>query len=125
MGWTDLWLRMRALASRSRAERDLDEELSFHLEMEARKARLAGLPEGDAGRRARVNFGGVDQTRERCRDVRGLGWLESLARDLRYGLRVLLRSPAFTAAAVLSLAVGIGATTAIFSLVDAVLLRRP
>ena len=123
MGWTDLWLRLRALASRGRAERDLDEELNFHLEMEARKARQSGLAETDAERRARVNFGGVDQARESCRDVRGLGFLQSLGRDLRYGLRVLLRSPAFTAAAVLSLAVGIGATTAIFSLVDAVLLR--
>lgn len=104
MGWTDIRLRLRALASRRRAERELDEELSFHLEMEARKARLAGLPEADASRRARVNFGGVDQARERCRDVRSLGFLESLARDLRYGLRVLLRAPAFTAAAVLSLA---------------------
>lgn len=77
--------------------------------MEASKARMSGLADNDAKSRARVNFGGVEQSRERCRDVRGLGFLESVARDLRYGLRVLLRLPAFTAAAVLSLAVGIGA----------------
>jgi predicted permease len=123
MGWTDLWLRLRALASRRRAERDLDEELSFHLEMEARKASLAGESEEQARRRARVNFGGAAQVREQCRDVRGLGLLESVARDLRYGFRGLLRTPAFTAVAVLSLAFGIGATTAIFSVADAALWR--
>ena len=123
MGWNGLWLRLRALASRRRAERDLDDELSFHLEMEARKASLAGESEEQARRRARVNFGGAAQVREQCRDVRGLGMLESVARDVRYGFRGLLRTPAFTAVAVLSLAFGIGATTAIFSVVDAALWR--
>src|SRR5208283_5177694 len=123
MGWTDLLLRLRALMRRRRAEGELDEELNFHLEMEARKSRIAGMAEVDARRKARATFGGVDQVREQCRDVRGLTSLEDLARDIRYGARVLRKTPAFTAIAVLSLAVGIGANTAVFSLLDTVLLR--
>jgi predicted permease len=123
MGWTDLWLRLRALARRRRAESELDEELNFHLEMEARKNRLAGMSEAQARRAARVEFGGLEQTREECRDARGIAFLQNMARDLSYGWRVLLKTPLFTAVAILSLAIGIGANTAIFSLVDTVLLR--
>ena len=123
MGWTDLWLRVRALARRRGAECELDEELNFHLEMEARKNRLAGMSEAQARRAARVEFGGVERAREECRDARGVAFLQNLARDLRYGWRVLLKTPLFTAIAILSLAIGIGANTAIFSLVDTVLLR--
>jgi predicted permease len=123
MGFADLWLRIRALARRRSAERDLDDEVNFHLEMEARKNRLAGLPEAEARRAARVGFGGVERAREECRDARGVAFLQNLARDLRYGWRVLLKAPLFTAISILSLAMGIGANTAIFSLVDTVLLR--
>ena len=123
MGWTGLWLRIGALARRRCAERELDEELNFHLEMEARKNRLAGMSEAEARRAARVEFGGVEQAREECRDARGVAFLQNLARDLRYGWRVLLKTPLFTAISILSLAIGIGANTAIFSLVDTVLLR--
>jgi len=87
MGWTDFLLRLRALRSRTRAEGDLDEELQFHIEMEARKRRLDGLSDAESHRRARVEFGGVEQVREECRDVRGLTLLENLARDIRYGFR--------------------------------------
>jgi len=73
MGFADLWLRVRALARRRRAECDLDDELSFHLEMEARKNRLAGLSEAEARRTARAEFGGVEQAREECRDAPRLG----------------------------------------------------
>jgi predicted permease len=123
MGWTDLVLRLRALLRRRRAEGELDEELRFHMEMEAHKLRAAGLTDGEARHSARVRFGGVEQVREECRDVRGLSILENIARDVRYGTRLLRKSPAFTAIAVLSLAIGIGANTAVFSLVDTVMLR--
>jgi predicted permease len=123
MIWSDLLLRLRALLHHERAENDLDEELRFHLEMESRKNRAAGMPDSDARRAARVKFGGLDLASENCRDIRGLTLLENFARDIRYGARVLLKTPIFTAVAVLSLAIGIGANTAVFSLLDTVLLR--
>ena len=123
MGWHDLLLRLRALAHRRRAESDLDEELSFHLAMQARKNHAAGMPDSDARRRSLIEFGGVEQVREQCREVRGLLFLENLARDLQCGARVLRKTPLFTIIAVASLAIGIGANTAVFSLLDTVLLR--
>jgi predicted permease len=91
--------------------------------METRKNRAAGMGDSAARLSARASFGGVDLAAEDCRDVRGLTLLENLVRDFRYGVRVLRKTPVFTAVAVLSLAIGIGANTAIFSLLDTVLLR--
>ena len=92
MRWGDFLLRMRALLGLP-AERELDEELSFHLEMEARKNRADGVPDGRAHQIAKAQFGGVEQVREECREVRGILLLENMARDIRYALRVLERLP--------------------------------
>ncbi len=119
----DLLLRLRTLAHRRRAESELEEEVSFHLEMEARKNRAEGMSASQARQAASIQFGGVEQVREQCRDVRGLVFLESLVRDLHWGAHMLRKTPLFTAVAVASLAIGIGANTTVFSLLDTVLLR--
>ena len=111
------------LLRRNRLEKRLDSELRDHLERQVADYIAAGMSERQARRRASLEFGGLDQVKELCRDVRGTRWLEELAHDVRYGIRVFRRNPSFTTAAVLSLALGIGANTAIFTLVDATLLK--
>jgi predicted permease len=118
-----IWRRFREWVGRVRLDRELDDEVGFHLEMLEEQFRARGLTEADAKAAARREFGGVAHAKERYRDGRGLPWLETTARDLRYALRGLRRSPGFAAAAVLSLALGIGANTAIFSLFHALMLR--
>ena len=119
----DLFHRLRSLFRRDRVDRELDDEMRFHLEQQIETYIGQGLTHDEAVRRARIEFGGLDQIREEHRDARGVALADDLARDLRYGVRQLRRSPAFAAAALLCLALGIGATTAVYSLVDAILLQ--
>lgn len=124
MGWWNGGAsRLRSLGRRGREEAELDEEVRFHLEQETAKLLRQGWAPDEARREAYRRFGGVERMKERTRDARGTRWLEDAVRDLRYAARGLRRAPGFTAVAVLTLGLGIGATTAMFSLVDGVLLR--
>ena len=123
MGGRDLWLRLRALCRQRTVERELHEELDFHVEMQTRKHLAAGLGTNDARRLARAQFGSTALVEDRVRDARGIRFLETLVQDARYGLRMMRRSPGFTAAAVLSLAIGIGAVSTVFALINAVELK--
>ena len=109
--------------NRKRQESELEKELRFHIERQTEDLIALGVEPAEARRRARLAFGGPEQIKEACRDERRGRWWEDFLRDCQYGLRILRRSPAFTAAAVLSLALGIGANTAIFSLMDLVMFR--
>ncbi|HEX4468906.1 MAG TPA: ABC transporter permease, partial [Gemmatimonadaceae bacterium] len=114
--------RLRLVLHRSTLEREMDEEMRFHLEMEAEE--LARFGVSDAQRMARRRFGGVARYQDEARDARGGSWLEALRQDARYALRVFGRGRSFVAVSVLTLALGVGANTAIFSVVRGVLLRH-
>ena len=106
-----------------RLETDLDKELRFHLEQHTADLVAQGQNPSDARRQARLELGGPEQLKEDLRDARGTRWLEDLGRDLRYALRTLRQQPAFASVALVTLALGIGATTVMFTLIDGVLLQ--
>ncbi len=120
---SDLLYRLRSLLSRSRVEKELDEELRFHYDRHIEKGIRSGLTPEDARRKARLDIGIPDAVKEECRDARGVRLIESMAADLRYALRLIAKRPAFAGVVICCLAIGIGANTAIFSLMDAVLWR--
>jgi hypothetical protein len=115
--------RLRALFRRRKLDRELENEIFAHLELAERDAVAAGLKPEEAREAARRNFGGIEQMKENHRDRRSVRWLANLQRDFRYGLGSLARDPGFAAVAIGLLALGIGANSAMFSIVDAVLLK--
>ncbi|HEV2246057.1 MAG TPA: permease prefix domain 1-containing protein, partial [Terriglobia bacterium] len=120
MGWLN---RIAAIARHRKLERELDEELQHHIELKTQENIAAGMPPEEARYAALRAFGKLEQKKEECRDADRLRWLEDIIQDVRYGLRQLRRNPGFTAVAVITLAFGIGANAAIFSVIQALLLR--
>jgi putative ABC transport system permease protein len=120
--FSDLYYRLRAIFHRNSMEEDLEDELRFHLECEVEKLVRKGVAREEALRQSQLEFGGTEQVREECRDARGIGLWDVTGQILRYALRQHSQRPAFAVLVVLILALGIGASTALFSMVKAILI---
>jgi len=121
---SDLLFRLRSLFRRGTVEHELDDELQFHIDQQAEKNSRAGLTPEEAARQTRLQFGELGRVKEDCRESRGVTFLETTAQDVRFALRQLIKTPAFTTTVLLTLALGIGANAAIFTLVNAVLMMN-
>ena len=118
-------LRLRSLFRWSQADRELDNELRDHLERKTEEYVAKGMALEEAHRRARLDLGGIEQTKEKCRDARRVSWIQDVAQDVRYGLRILRKNPGFASTVILTLGLGIGLNSAIFTVANGFLLREP